>query len=114
MPDFVAEITDEKAPSVKVVHLNGELDEISVEQLKTQLDSLLEDTNVNQLIFDLTNLRFINSKGIGFLVSVNTDLSKDGRNMTLAGANESVMDVLSLVGLTNIIPYHATLEEALA
>ncbi|MBN2306380.1 STAS domain-containing protein [Candidatus Peregrinibacteria bacterium] len=113
MADFVVEITDGKSVNVKVVHITGELDEVSVETLKSQLDPLLADSSINQLIFDFGNLEFINSKGIGYLVSVHTHLAKDGRTMKLAGASESVMDVLSLVGLTNIIPYHATLEEAL-
>ena len=113
MAEFAVEITDGKSANVKVVHLTGELDEVTVETLKGSIDPLLADTSVNQLIFDFANLEFINSKGIGYLVSVHTHLTKDGRTMMLAGASESVMDVLSLVGLTNIIPYHATLEEAL-
>jgi len=111
--EFAAEITDGTSPNVKVVHLTGELDEVSVETLKVSLDPLLADSNITQLIFDFAKLEFINSKGIGYMVAVHTHLTKDGRTMVLAGASESVMDVLSLVGLTNIIPYHATLEEAL-
>lgn len=113
MSDFAVEIADGRSASVKVVHLTGELDEVTVEELKGHLDPLLADSNVHQLIFDFTKLEFINSKGIGYLVSVHTHLTKDGRTMVMAGATQEVMDVLSLVGLTNIIPYHATLEEAL-
>lgn len=113
MSDFAVEITDGNSASVKVAHLTGELDEVTVEELKGHIDPHLNDSNVLQIIFDLTKLEFINSKGIGYLVSVHTHLAKDGRTMIMAGATEPVMDVLSLVGLTNIIPYHATLEEAL-
>lgn len=113
MAEFTVDITDGKSASVKVVHLTGELDEVTIETLKASLDPLLADLDVHQLIFDFGKLEFINSKGIGYLVSVHTHLTKDGRTMMLAGASESVMDVLSLVGLTNIIPYHATVEEAL-
>ena len=112
--EFAVDITDGKSANVKVVHLTGELDEVSVEELKGHIDPLLEDNKVHRLIFDFTKLEFINSKGIGYLVSVHTHLAKDGRAMMMAGAAESVMDVISLVGLTSIIPYHATLEEALS
>ncbi len=111
--EFTVNIIDGNSASVKVLHLTGELDEVSMEQLKTQLDPLLADASVLKFIFDLTDLEFINSKGIGYIVSVHTHLSKDGRTMMLANANQEVMDVISLVGLTNIIPYHATLDEAL-
>lgn len=113
MPEFSVNITDGNNDHIKVVHLTGELDEVSVEDLKKHIDPLLEDANVLQFIFDFTNLAFINSKGIGYLVSVHTHLAKDGRTMVMAGATQEVMDVLSLVGLTNIIPYHATLDEAM-
>jgi anti-anti-sigma factor len=113
MAEFEATTSDGNNEYTKVVHIKGELDEVTVEKLKVQIDPLLEAGNVLQIIFDLTNLEFINSKGIGYLVSVHTHLAKDSRTMVLAGASEPVMDVISLVGLTNIIPFHATLEEAL-
>lgn len=112
--DFSAEITDGNSPSVKVVHLSGELDEVSIEKLRLYVDPLLNDKNVVKIIFDFTNLEFINSKGIGYLVSVHTHLAKDGRALELAGAVEPVMDVIALVGLTSIIPYYATLGDALS
>lgn len=110
--DFLVEVADGKDPSVKVVHLKGELDEISVETLKTYVDPLLNDKNAVKIIFDFTELEFLNSKGIGYLVSVHTHLTKDGRSLVLAGAVEPVMDVISLVGLTSIVPYYKTLDDA--
>lgn len=112
-PEFAVDITDGNSAHVKVVHLTGELDEVSIEELKKHLDPLIADTNVLKYIFDLTKLEFINSKGIGYIVSVHTHLTKDGRSMMIANATQEVMDVISLVGLTNIIPYHATLDEAM-
>ena len=111
--DFSSEVTDGNGPHVKIVRLNGELDEVSIEKLKTYIDPLLEDKTVTKVIFDFSNLEFINSKGIGYLVSVHTHLAKDGRSLIIAAAVEPVMDVISLVGLVTIIPYYATLEDAL-
>lgn len=113
MTELSATISDGPSPAVKVVALTGEMDESSIEGLKQSLDPILNDTNVKSLILDLRQLEFINSKGIGYLVSVHTHLSKDQRVLILAGANEEVMDVISLVGLTTIIKYFNTLEEAL-
>ncbi len=111
--DFSVEVTDGKGPEVKVLHISGELDEVSVEQLKGHVDPFLNDKSVSELVFDFGKLEFINSKGIGYLVSIHTHLAKDGRSMAIAAASEPVMDVISLVGLTNIIPYHQSLDEAL-
>ncbi|MBN2087733.1 STAS domain-containing protein [Candidatus Peregrinibacteria bacterium] len=112
--DFSAVITDSAKPSAKVISLKGELDESVLDGLKTQLDPILNDTTVSTIVFNLQELEFINSKGIGFIVSIHTHLSKDARKMIMVAASEEVMDVISLVGLTSIIPYFATMEEATA
>lgn len=111
--DFVVSVGEGKEPGTKVIHISGELDEVSIEQLRGDIDPLLNDKAVNHIVFDFEKLEFINSKGIGYLVSVHTHLAKDGRGMAIAAASDPVMDVLQLVGLTNIIPYHSTLDEAL-
>lgn len=114
MSEINVAISDGPQPSVKVVALTGEMDEASLEVVKNQIDGILNDSNIKRIIFNLTGLGFINSKGIGYLVSVHTHLSKDQREMVMAGANEVVMDVISLVGLTSIVKYFKTIEEALA
>ena len=111
--EFSVRIDDGKTPDTKVAHIIGELDEVTIEQLKQSVDPLLDDPGIHQLIFDLTNLIFINSKGIGYFVSVHSHMAKDDRTLAIANDPGPVMDVISLVGLTNIIPYFATLEEAL-
>lgn len=112
--DFIVHVTNGKTPRVKVIHLQGELDEESAIRLKQDVDPLLEDQTVSQLIFDFSKLEFINSKGIGYLVSVHTHLAKDGKTLVVAEASEPVMDVITLVGLTKILSYYETLEEALS
>lgn len=112
--NFSVNITDSSNPSIKVIELVGELDESRLEELKNSTDTVLNDSNVSSIIFNMANLEFINSKGIGFLVSFHTHLTKDGRKMILVAAQEAVMDVISLVGLTSIIPYFENVDEALA
>lgn len=113
MSELAVNVSDGPA-GVKIAALVGEMDESSLEAIKPQLDTLLNDSNVKCLILDMKQLEFINSKGIGYLVSVHTHLSKDQRELMIAGATEAVMDVISLVGLTTIVKYFNTLEEALA
>ena len=106
-------IKDGPSPAVKIVAFSGEMDEANVETARGQIAPVLNDVSVTTLVFHLKDLSFINSKGIGYLVSVHTHLAKDKRHLVLAEAQEAVMDVINLVGLTGIIPYHETLEEAL-
>ncbi len=112
--ELLITIQDAGTPNAKVVALSGELDESNLDQIRTQLDPVLTDVSITKVLLDLTGLQFINSKGIGYIVSVHTHLSKDQRVLSMAAANEAVMDVISLVGLTSIIPYFATMDEALS
>lgn len=114
MTELAIQVSDGTNSNVKVITLTGEMDEETIESLKNTMDPLLADFSFKYLLFDLTNLEFINSKGIGYLVSIHTHLSKDQRELVLAGANEAVMDVISLVGLTTIIKYFNSVEEAAA
>jgi len=107
-------ITDGSDASVKVVSLYGELDESNLESLKAQVDPLLNDLSIKTIILNFKGLQFINSKGIGFLVAMKTHMAKSERSILLADGSESVMDVISLVGLTQIIPHFDKLEDALA
>ncbi len=94
--------------------LAGELDEEAVDKVKAALDPTLNDASVKNLMLVLSQLLFMNSKGIGLLVSMHTHLAKLGRRLVLAGAQEAVMDVMNLVGLTSIIPYYESEAEAVA
>jgi len=113
MSDLKISITDVPNKTIKVISLIGEMDEINLEPFKQQISSISDDPNVKILLFDLSKLEFINSKGIGYFVSVHTHISKFQKFLVLTAANEAVMDVISLVGLTTIIKYFDTVEEAL-
>jgi anti-anti-sigma factor len=113
-PDFIVEINDTLNPSAKIMVLKGELDETVLDNFKVKLEPVWDDSKIQTFIFNLHDLEFINSKGIGFLVSVHSHLAKDKRRLIIVDAQEAVMDVITLVGLTSIIPYYATIEEALA
>ncbi len=111
--DFSFEFGDSLKPSVKICSLKGELDESVLDSLRNELVTVMSDMEIKYLVLNLHDLDFINSKGIGFIVWVHSHLAKDVRHLILADAKEAVMDVMNLVGLTTIIPYYVTSEEAL-
>ena len=113
MSDLQVTISDGPKQGIKIISLTGEMDESRIEPLRQQVETLYNDASIKILLFDLGKLEFINSKGIGYLVSVHTHLSKYQKILVLAAANEAVMDVISLVGLTTIIKYFSSVEEAL-
>ena len=51
----------------KVVELHGELDQLNITTFKSQIEDLLESTS-GQILFDLTDLKFISSEGLSILL----------------------------------------------
>ena len=99
--------------TAKVIAVAGELDESNLEHLEDELRPILDDKRILNVILDFSKLEFINSRGIGFLVSVHTHLARDSRKLIVANARMPVMDVIALVGLTSIIPHFPTVDKAL-
>ena len=114
MSELTISISDGPKPYIKIIALSGEMDEEGIGPLRENVDNICKDENIKKIILDLRNLEFINSKGIGCIVSAHIHVSKSQKELILAGAKEAVMDVMSLVGLTTIIRYFESAEEAFA
>lgn len=95
------------------VEFHGELDQSTLDAVEQRFDAFLPDFKRQFLILDMTDLKFINSEGIGFLVSMHTKLVKKGKNLLIFGAKHNVTDVFGLVGLPQIIPIFVSMNEAI-
>jgi stage II sporulation protein AA (anti-sigma F factor antagonist) len=98
---------------IRLIKLNGEIDESNLDEFKARLDPLAEEKNCLIIILNLKDLTYINSKVIGYLASYYSKLTDLGKKMIFCEANPNIMDILSLVGLTNIVEYFEIQSEAI-
>jgi anti-anti-sigma factor len=63
-------------------------------------------------IFDLTKVPYIDSAGLGMLVSQFSRCQGKGVRLVLAGVNPRVLQLLQITRLNNLLPMAATVEEA--
>ena len=63
-------------------------------------------------IFDLTEVPYIDSAGLGMLVSQFTRCQGRGVRLVLAGVNPRVLQLLRLTRLDSLLPMAATVDEA--
>lgn len=113
----VATITVEPVPSspaVKLIHVSGELDESNLPELVAVVDPLVQDPANTVLVFEMNGLEFMSSKIIGYLAGVYNTLSAVQRRLVIADVNENIKDILTLVGLDQLVVIYPTLDEALA
>jgi len=97
---------------IKLVKFEGQLDESNVDEKSKLIYSLIESTDKPQMIFDLSGLEYMNSKSIGYLNDWYLKVSDKGGKIVLAAAKENIMDILDVVGMTQILEQFPTLEQA--
>lgn len=101
---------DEKN-SYQVIELTGDMDKAGLDVVREQLEQLSENYPYQYLVFDFSDLNFINSESIGFLMMVHSHLVKMKKVFVLVSAKDHVKDVLSVIGILGIIEYHDALDD---
>jgi stage II sporulation protein AA (anti-sigma F factor antagonist) len=102
------------ADGVRVVAVWGEID-YDVRDLFSEA-LLLEDGAVPPLriVVDLSQVTFMDSSGINVLVGTHRQVSEARGWLRVAGAQESVLRVLELVGIDALISCYPSVEQALS
>ena len=95
---------------VTVVELHGGLDAGNFRQLEQRLGPLLRSTA--KLVMDMTSLEFIDSAGIGAVLSVLKRLRKTGGDLKLCGASGPVEVALQVVHFDKVIDILADKDQA--
>lgn len=85
-----------------VVVLVGDLNMFTAPELRVQLVEKL-DLGVRRFLFDLQKLSYIDSSGIGVLVSfMNMARSKDGGKIVLCGLNQQIRSIFQVTRLLSV------------
>lgn len=69
--------------------------------------------NAPTMILDLTGVPYLDSSGLGSLVSACTSCAKSGRRMALTGVNKRVLKVLEITKVENVFLMFPTLADAI-
>lgn len=82
----------------------GEIDECSVSSLRKEVDEFIDEHSaIEQVIFNLSAVRFMDSTGIGFLIGRYKKLNRYRIRMYISNPNTSADKVLSVSGIYNLI-----------
>ncbi len=99
--------------TVKLVICEGQLDESNVDEKAKTVYELIEKNNQNLfLLFDFENLEYMNSKAIGYLTDWYGKVNEGKGKIVIAKAKSNILDILQVVGLTQLITCYGTLDEA--
>ncbi|MBT5346588.1 STAS domain-containing protein [bacterium] len=94
-----------------IVEFKGKLDKANIDDVKPALNNFINSCTDPYLIFDLRYFEYVNSEGIGFLVSLFYALESKNQKLFLLKPQPQVLDCFEAVGLTKIISIHELLED---
>jgi anti-sigma B factor antagonist len=80
------------------LHIRGELDALSVTELRPLLDKVVEDGR-RDVVVDLSELRLIDSSGVGALVSLYKRVRGAGGSVEFAGVTAQPLVIFKLLRL---------------
>ena len=100
--------------TVEIFEFHGELDETNADKTFTAVYNTIGDFTGKKIIFNLVGLKYLNSKSIGYIADIFSNIEDGNGHMYISNMTEEVRDTLELVGITSIINVVATEEEALA
>ena len=103
--------TSQSLDAVACLTLSGDLDIDSVATFRAHLAAAHD---ADGLLFDLQNLRYLDSSGINALVNVHQALAPSGRRIALVGPSPNVRRILSVLHLEDLMPVFPNVDEALA
>ena len=98
---------------VSVLDLNGKLDLPNAARLKDQVKTLLDDQK-NQIHLDMEKVDFINSSGLGALVSLMKEIRVHKGRLTLSNLAPYVNEIFEITQLSHVFEIFQNVDDAVA
>ena len=89
-----------------IVSFEGYFTQTELKNMKELLNDCLKYKDIKDFVFDMKNVPFINSSGLGCLMFAYKTLKGAGNGFVLKGVNHQVKSVLKLTRLEKIIPVY--------
>jgi anti-anti-sigma factor len=110
---FTFEVQRADRPDTFVCKVSGSVD-ISTSSELEQIGIKLIQNCSERLVFDFSELTYINSQGLGALLSLHKALDKKAGGVLVIGMNDRVKRVFDITGMDTAITSYPTLADALA
>lgn len=103
----------ERTDDILIVTVEGQLVVTNRQEFKQSILDAVEQ-GVRLVVVDFTSSGYIDSSGLGALVSLSRRLREGGGDLRLVGLNEDLRTLFELTRLDALFPLYATRADALA
>ena len=87
------------------INLSGEMDEYTAQEARAKCDRLIEENaNAKKVVINLSEVAFMDSTGIGFLIGSYKKASRLAVPLYIENPNFAADKILNLSGIYSLIP----------
>ena len=87
-----------------VFEMEEEIDEYSVQNIKRRMDNEIQRYMPKEVIFDFSNVSFMDSAGIGLIIGRYKLIDMIGGELKVANVNLQIQKIFEMSGLLRLIP----------
>lgn len=96
--------------NAKIIYLNGRITLGNSMEVSNKLKNLFSDENYN-IIIDLSNLQYLDSKGMAMLLTLEKTVKENGGTLLVTKANEFVQELFNLTNLNTYFTFVDNLDK---
>jgi anti-sigma B factor antagonist len=100
-------------PETRVLNVAGEIDVYTSSQLKEQVLNTIAD-GVRHLVLNLSQVEYLDSTGLGVLISALKHLRESQGNLIIVGPSSRITRIFEITGLYKIFTIYDSEEQASA
>lgn len=86
-----------------VFRIVGEVDHHNARDIILKISKAIEKNNIKEMVMDLSELKFMDSSGIGVIIGRYKELKKRGGNLYIKNPNKTVDKLLKLSGVYQLV-----------
>ena len=97
-----------------IVKIMEDMDHHSAQYLRQKIDFEIVKSTVKNIIFDFSNVNFMDSSGIGVVVGRYKNIQKLNGRAAIVNANPKIMQIFEMSGVLKIIPAYSDMDRAIS
>ena len=94
---------DKRQDKYLILSVSGNIVLEDTTKLKEYIEQFIEDATVSGIIINCEMVKFIDSSGLGLIVSIYKTLKKMEKHFALSALSERTMEIFTLTKLDNIL-----------
>ena len=111
MTENLLEIVCEE--NLAILKIDGEIIFDNSNSFKEESKKRISEKNCDHLIIDLSKVPYIDSSGIGFILSLFKFMRTQGGKLVIANANQKIKKVFEITKMTQVFQMYDNIEEAI-